>query len=155
MIVKILKTKFVVTDLVKAVPEEHKKFLADMVLVHEEVRINQFCFLCFCRITRINHWVFLFFVTSFLLYTILVSKTKTKRSFFGQDDVCITTPDGTKHCRLIAVHAGLEKGKDVGEQLRLLKAKDTRVAKIEAIAGRKNVWDIPEVMNFITYDKAF
>ncbi|XP_030453806.1 tyrosine-protein phosphatase RLPH2-like [Syzygium oleosum] len=83
-------------DLVKAVPEEHKKFLADMVLVHEE------------------------------------------------DDVCITTPDGTKHCRLIAVHAGLEKGKDVGEQLRLLKAKDTRVAKIEAIAGRKNVWDIPE-----------
>ncbi|XP_030532432.2 tyrosine-protein phosphatase RLPH2-like [Rhodamnia argentea] len=83
-------------DLVKAVPEEHKKFLADMVLVHEE------------------------------------------------DDVCITTPEGTKHCRLIAVHAGLEKGKDVGEQLRSLKAKDTWMAKIEAIAGRKNVLDIPE-----------
>ncbi|KAL3754117.1 tyrosine-protein phosphatase RLPH2 [Eucalyptus grandis] len=82
-------------DLIKAVPEEHKKFLANMVLVHEE------------------------------------------------DDVCITTPEGTKHCRLIAVHAGLE-GKDVGEQLRSLKAKDTWMAKIEAIAGRKNVWDIPE-----------
>lgn len=25
-------------DLVKAVPDEHKKFLADMVWVHEEVR---------------------------------------------------------------------------------------------------------------------
>ncbi len=27
------------TDLVKAVPDEHKKFLADLVWVHEEVRI--------------------------------------------------------------------------------------------------------------------
>lgn len=29
---------FLRTDLVKAVPDDHKKFLADMVWVHEEVR---------------------------------------------------------------------------------------------------------------------
>ncbi|KAI4310494.1 hypothetical protein MLD38_035468 [Melastoma candidum] len=83
-------------DLVKVVPEEHKKFLADLVWVHEE------------------------------------------------DDVCIETPDGIKHCRLIAVHAGLEKGKDVEEQLKILKDRDTRVPKIAQLSGRKNVWDIPE-----------
>lgn len=64
-----------------------------------------------------------------------------------QDDVSIETPDGIKHCRLIAVHAGLEKGKDVVEQLRILKARDTRVPKIAALSGRKNVWDIPEVID--------
>lgn len=54
--------------------------------------------------------------------------------------------DGIKHCKLIAVHAGLEKNKDVKEQLKFLKARDTRVPKVEALAGRKNVWDIPQVM---------
>ncbi|GAB4833445.1 Tyrosine-protein phosphatase rlph2 [Ancistrocladus abbreviatus] len=83
-------------DLVKAVPDEHKKFLADLVWVHEE------------------------------------------------DDVCVETAEGTKHCKLIAVHAGFEKGKGVEEQLKFLKARDTRVAKVEALSGRKNVWDIPE-----------
>ncbi|KAJ4705156.1 Calcineurin-like metallo-phosphoesterase superfamily protein [Melia azedarach] len=83
-------------DLVKAVPDDHKKFLADMVWVHEE------------------------------------------------DDVCVETEDGIKHCKLIAVHAGLEKGKNVEEQLKFLKAKDTRVSKVEALSGRKNVWDIPK-----------
>ncbi|KAJ7971513.1 Calcineurin-like metallo-phosphoesterase superfamily protein [Quillaja saponaria] len=83
-------------DLVKGVPDEHKKFLANLVWVHEE------------------------------------------------DDVCIETDDGIKHCKLIAVHGGLEKGKDVKEQLKFLKARDTRVPKVEALSGRKNVWDIPE-----------
>ncbi|KAH7512124.1 tyrosine-protein phosphatase RLPH2 [Ziziphus jujuba] len=83
-------------DLVRAVPEEHKKFLADMVWVHEE------------------------------------------------DDVIVKTEDGIKHCKLIAVHAGLEKNKDVKEQLKSLKARDTRLPKIEALSGRKNVWDIPK-----------
>ncbi|EXB37749.1 hypothetical protein L484_013787 [Morus notabilis] len=82
--------------LVKAVPDEHKKFLADMVWVHEE------------------------------------------------DDICIETEDGIKHCRLIAVHAGLERDKDVKEQLKLLKDRDTRIPKVEALSGRKNVWDIPK-----------
>lgn len=66
-------------------------------------------------------------------------------SFF-QDEVCVETNDGIKHCKLIAVHAGLERGKNVEEQLELLKAKDTRVPKVEALSGRKNVWDIPEVI---------
>lgn len=65
---------------------------------------------------------------------------------FFQDDVCIEIEGETKHCRLIAVHAGLEKDKDVKQQLEFLKARDTRVPKIEALSGRKNVWNIPEVM---------
>ncbi|KAF3441701.1 hypothetical protein FNV43_RR15616 [Rhamnella rubrinervis] len=84
------------SDLVKAVPDDHKKFLADMVWVHEE------------------------------------------------DDVCVETKDGIKQCKLIAVHAGLEKNRDVKEQLKFLKARDTRVPKVEALSGRKNVWDIPQ-----------
>ncbi|XP_052171985.1 tyrosine-protein phosphatase RLPH2-like [Diospyros lotus] len=83
-------------DLMKAVPDEHKKFLADLVWVHEE------------------------------------------------DDVCIETEEGVKHNKLIAVHAGLERGKGVKEQLQFLKARDTRVPKVEALSGRKNVWDIPK-----------
>lgn len=65
---------------------------------------------------------------------------------FFQDDVCIEIEGETKPCRLIAVHAGLEKDKDVKQQLEFLKARDTRVPKIEALSGRKNVWNIPEVM---------
>ncbi|KAJ4845573.1 Tyrosine-protein phosphatase rlph2 [Turnera subulata] len=86
-------------DLMKAVPDDHKKFLTDMVWVHKE------------------------------------------------DDVCVETEGGFKHCKLIAVHAGLEKQKNVAEQLKCLKAKDTEVPKIEALSGRKNVWDIPEELN--------
>ncbi|XP_047308082.1 tyrosine-protein phosphatase RLPH2-like [Impatiens glandulifera] len=84
-------------DLIKAVPETHKKFLADLVWIHEE------------------------------------------------DDVGIETEEGTiKHCKLIAVHAGLEDGKGVEEQLTLLKARDTSVPKVEALSGRKSVWDTPK-----------
>ncbi|GAB2229582.1 hypothetical protein Droror1_Dr00013829 [Drosera rotundifolia] len=83
-------------DLLKAVPDEHKKFLGDLVWVHEE------------------------------------------------DDVTVETEDGIKHCRLIAVHAGLEKGKSVAEQLKLLKDRDSRVPKVVALSGRQSVWDIPE-----------
>ncbi|XP_043691883.1 tyrosine-protein phosphatase RLPH2-like [Telopea speciosissima] len=83
-------------DLVKAVPNEHKKFLADLVWIHVE------------------------------------------------DDVWIDTPEGRKHCKMIAVHAGLEKNKGVEEQLKLLKSKDTRVPKVEALSGRKSVLEIPE-----------
>ncbi|KAI3471968.1 hypothetical protein Pfo_030627 [Paulownia fortunei] len=83
-------------DLIKAVPDDHKKFLADLVWVHEE------------------------------------------------DDVSIETNEGLQNCKLIAVHAGLEKGKGVEEQLNYLKAKDTRIPKVEALSGRKNVWNIPE-----------
>ncbi|KAA8516687.1 hypothetical protein F0562_016807 [Nyssa sinensis] len=61
-------------DLMKAVPDEHKKFLADLVWVHEEN----------------------------------------------------------------------DKARGVEEQLKYLKARDTGVPKVEALSGRKNVWDIPK-----------
>ncbi|GLT94662.1 hypothetical protein SLE2022_123910 [Rubroshorea leprosula] len=86
-------------DLVKAVPEDHKKFLADMLWVHEE------------------------------------------------DDVCIETEEGLKHCKLIAVHAGLEKEKNVEDQLKFLKAREAWVPKIEALSGRKSVHDIPKELS--------
>ncbi|KAL6574958.1 Tyrosine-protein phosphatase rlph2 [Orobanche minor] len=84
------------SDLVKAVPDEHKKFLADLVWVHEE------------------------------------------------DNVCIETKEGLEKCKLIAVHAGLEKGRRVAEQINYLKAKDTRIPKVEPLSGRTNVWNIPQ-----------
>ncbi|EYU35144.1 hypothetical protein ABFS82_10G049800 [Erythranthe guttata] len=83
-------------DLMKAVPEEHKKFLRDLVWVHEE------------------------------------------------DDVSIEMKEGLQKCKMIAVHAGLEKDKGVEEQLNYLKNKDTRISKVEPLSGRKNVWNIPE-----------
>ncbi|RDX68539.1 hypothetical protein CR513_52459, partial [Mucuna pruriens] len=103
-------------DLVKAVPDEHKKFLADLVWVHEEI--------------------------SKLCGSPLVQQSLFR--LLTDDDVFMNTDDGVKCCKLIAVHAGLEKGADVKEQLKLLKARDTRVPKVEALSGRKSVWDIPE-----------
>lgn len=48
------KEWFLHTDLVKAVPDHHKKFLADMLWVHEEVRLFSLLFpfgilMCFAR----------------------------------------------------------------------------------------------------------
>ncbi|KAI8563100.1 hypothetical protein RHMOL_Rhmol03G0087400 [Rhododendron molle] len=107
-------------DLIRAVPDEHKKFLADLVWVHEEVR--------------------LLYVVLFLFFVVW----EFTDAYPFQDDVCLETEEGIKHCKLIAVHAGLEKGKAVEEQLKFLKARDTRVPKVEALSGRKSVWDIPE-----------
>ena len=66
---------------------------------------------------------------------------------FLQEDVCIETEGGVKHCRLIAVHGGLERGKNVQDQLDFLKARDCRVPKVTPLSARKDVWDIPQVMN--------
>uniref|UniRef100_A0A7N0RHJ6 Calcineurin-like phosphoesterase domain-containing protein n=1 Tax=Kalanchoe fedtschenkoi TaxID=63787 RepID=A0A7N0RHJ6_KALFE len=82
-------------DLVKAVPDEHKKFLADLVWVHEE------------------------------------------------DNVCMEIEGVPTMCKLIAVHAGLEK-ENVERQLKYLKAKDTSFPKVTALSGRKDVWNIPK-----------
>lgn len=46
---------------------------------------------------------------------------------------------------MIALHAGLEKGKPVEDQLAALYKKDATVPRLETFFGRKNVWDIPEV----------
>ena len=59
--------------------------------------------------------------------------------------MCLETKDGIKTYRLIAVHAGLEEGKDIEEQLKFLKAKETKFPKIMGLSGRKNVWNIPKV----------
>ncbi|XP_076939781.1 tyrosine-protein phosphatase RLPH2-like [Bidens hawaiensis] len=85
-------------DLMKVVPEEHNKFLADLVWIHEE------------------------------------------------DNVAIESGNGVEFCKLIAVHGGLDGKKDVEEQIKYLKAKDTRISKVEPLSGRKNVWGIPEVL---------
>lgn len=74
---------------------------------------------------------------------------------FFQDDVCVETEDGIKHCKLIAVHAGLEKDKDVKQQLEFLRARDTRVPRIEALSDRQNVWNIPKVMALYLLTSAF
>ncbi|CAN8270674.1 unnamed protein product [Cochlearia groenlandica] len=86
-------------NLMNVVPESHKKFLTNMVWIHEE------------------------------------------------EDVCIETMKGLKHCRLIAVHAGLEKGREVNEQIQLLKDKDTSIPRIQPLTGRKTVWDIPKELD--------
>ncbi|GJN27718.1 hypothetical protein PR202_gb15763 [Eleusine coracana subsp. coracana] len=83
-------------DLAKAMPEEHKKFLHDLVWIHEE------------------------------------------------DDVPVDTDKGQTVCKLIAVHAGLERSMDLNEQLRVLRTRDTRVPKIQMLHGRHDVWDIPK-----------
>lgn len=66
-----------------------------------------------------------------------------------KDDVCIETENGLKNCKLVAVHAGLERDKRVEEQLKSLKAKDVRISKVEALSGRKNVWEIPQVILYL------
>ncbi|XP_058107864.1 tyrosine-protein phosphatase RLPH2-like isoform X2 [Magnolia sinica] len=43
--------------------------------------------------------------------------------------------------------AGLEKTKGVEEQLKLLKARDTSLPKVEALSGRQNVWEIPKELS--------
>ncbi|KDP42708.1 hypothetical protein JCGZ_23648 [Jatropha curcas] len=117
-------------DLMKAVPNEHKKFLADMVWVHEEST------LVFFDGVILELWL--------IEYDIISAAEIRWKNEMLQEDVCIENEEGMKHCKLIAVHAGLEKGKNVEEQLKSLKAKDTRVPKIEPLSGRKNVWDIPK-----------
>jgi len=66
--------------------------------------------------------------------------------FHEEEGVYIDGPEGTTRlcCKLMAVHAGLAKSKKVDEQIRVLKAKDTSLPKVEALSGRKNVWDIPK-----------
>jgi hypothetical protein len=79
--------------LIKAVPEKHKKFLQDLVWVHEE-------------------------------------------------EVDTSDPEMSR-TKLIAVHAGLEITKSVEEQLKVLYNRDVTFPRVEALSGRKNVWEIP------------
>ncbi|GLJ22351.1 hypothetical protein SUGI_0420790 [Cryptomeria japonica] len=81
-------------DLINVVPENHKKFLHDLVWVHEEEEVET-----------------------------------------GDPEIGCT--------KLVAVHAGLEKTNSVEEQMNVLYNRDATFPRIEALSGRKNVWDIP------------
>jgi len=63
-----------------------------------------------------------------------------------QEKVWIDTEEGRMCCKMIAVHAGLEKSRGVDEQLVFLRARDMSIPKVEDLSGRANVWEIPEVM---------
>jgi hypothetical protein len=63
-----------------------------------------------------------------------------------QENVAIDTVEGGINCRLIAVHAGLEKTKNVEERLQVLRARDTSLHTVQELRGRMNVWDIPKVI---------
>lgn len=65
--------------------------------------------------------------------------------FSFQDNVCIETQEGFQCCKLIAVHAGLGKKRGVEEQLIYLRGRDTRIPRVDALSGRKDVWEMPEV----------
>ncbi|CAM6123187.1 unnamed protein product [Calypogeia fissa] len=81
--------------LIAAVPDHHKKFLQDLVWVHEQD---------------------------------------------GED----TGNPETSYSKLIAVHAGFEKGRPIEDQIAALRRKDATIPRLEAMYGRKNVWDIPQ-----------
>ncbi|KAJ4970960.1 hypothetical protein NE237_004059 [Protea cynaroides] len=129
-------------ELIKAVPDEHKKFLADLVWIHEEVRSKILPLFSSSVIGAFDNRT----ASNLVRFPGRKGGTNTCMLSIGilQDDVCIDTPEGRKHCKLIAVHAGLEKKKGFEQQLKSLKSKDTQVAKVEALSGRKNVWEIPE-----------
>lgn len=61
-----------------------------------------------------------------------------------QDNICVELEGVQTICKLIAVHAGLEK-ENVDAQLKYLKAKDTSIPKVTALSGRKDVWQMPKV----------
>lgn len=56
----------------------------------------------------------------------------------------------TSYTKLITVHAGLES-KAVDNQMQMLKTKDSKLPRIEPLAGRKNVWNTPPVRETNTY----
>ncbi|KAG6526722.1 hypothetical protein ZIOFF_016723 [Zingiber officinale] len=63
----------------------------------------------------------------------------------AQDDVPIDSPEPRISCKLIAVHAELQKTKPVEEPQKLLRARGTRISKVDQDSGRHDVWGIPEV----------
>ncbi|CAI7749584.1 unnamed protein product [Closterium sp. NIES-53] len=50
----------------------------------------------------------------------------------------------TSYSRLIAVHAGFDKDRPLGEQIEELRRRQPVASRYEALSGRKNVWDNPE-----------
>lgn len=65
-----------------------------------------------------------------------------------QENVPIDTNEGQIICKLIAVHAGLERSIDLNEQFRILRTKDTKISKVAMLSGRQDVWNIPKVSKY-------
>ncbi|BBN06935.1 hypothetical protein MPTK1_3g25130 [Marchantia polymorpha subsp. ruderalis] len=66
-------------------------------------------------------------------------------SWVHEEDGAGETGDpATSYSRIIAVHAGLESTKSVEDQLRPLLEKDSTIARLEPLYGRKNVLKIPQ-----------
>ncbi|EEC77238.1 hypothetical protein OsI_15791 [Oryza sativa Indica Group] len=61
-----------------------------------------------------------------------------------KENVPIDTNEGQIICKLIAVHAGLERSIDLNEQFRILRTKDTKISKVAMLSGRQDVWNIPK-----------
>ena len=112
-----------------AVPEEHKRFLRDLVWIHEEVGI-----IFIVRIVSLHAKGF---------------ASSVFRLHAWQENVPIDTDEGQIICNLIAVHAGLEKSIDLNEQLRVLRTRDTRVPKVPMLSGRQDVWNTPKVSYYV------
>lgn len=66
---------------------------------------------------------------------------------YEEDNVWIDSEKGRICCKLIAVHAGLQKSKPVDQQLKVLRERDTSVPKVEDLSGRHNVWEIPKELS--------
>ena len=118
-----------IIDLAMAMPEEHKRFLRDLVWIHEEVGI-------------------IFIVRIVSLHAKGIASS-VFRLHAWQENVPIDTDEGQIICNLIAVHAGLEKSIDLNEQLRVLRTRDTRVPKVPMLSGRQDVWNTPKVSYYV------
>jgi hypothetical protein len=53
-----------------------------------------------------------------------------------KENVLIDTDGGQIVCNLIAVHARLEKSRDLNEQLRVLTTRDAKVPKVQMLSRR-------------------
>jgi hypothetical protein len=130
--------------LIKAVPEKHKKFLQDLVWVHEEVFGKITWFECGNMLSNegpFHDEIFYAYNSQLLLGKMM------NFSLVFQQEVDTSDPEMSR-TKLIAVHAGLEITKSVEEQLKVLYNRDVTFPRVEALSGRKNVWEIPIVSIF-------
>lgn len=61
-----------------------------------------------------------------------------------QDGIDTGEPE-TSYSQLVAIHAGIEKDKKLEPQLEILRKRDVTSYRLEALSGRKNVWEMHPV----------
>ncbi|XP_071694934.1 tyrosine-protein phosphatase RLPH2-like [Rutidosis leptorrhynchoides] len=64
-----------------------------------------------------------------------------------EDDVCIYAYQGTKCCKLIVVRGSFVNGKDLEEQMKSLRERDTKIPEVKAISWRWDVRDMHEELS--------